>query len=102
MIFNFAILKPDKGNGIVVMKWSDYIFSGNSLFDNRHKFKKVFTNPTSTRLSSLQTYLSTLFKQDEISDDEFKFLRPIKLDNLAVRTDYPKLTNLLSLFPHFD
>ena len=74
MNFNFAILKPDKGSGIVVVERSDYIFSVHSLLDNPHIFKKVFTDPTSTRLTSIQTYLFTCFKRGEISDDEFKFL----------------------------
>ena len=61
---NFAILKPDKGNGIVLMKQSDYVTSVRSLFTDSTKFKKVPSDPTSTRLSSLQKYLSTLLKRN--------------------------------------
>ena len=67
MSVNFAILKPDKGNGIVILKRSDYINSLTSLFDNPNKFKKVLSDPTYTRLTSLQAYLSTLLKRGEIS-----------------------------------
>ena len=74
MNINFAILKPDKGNGIVILKRSDYISSFSSIFDNPLKFTKVSSDPTSTRLHSLQTYLSTLFKRGEITESEYKFL----------------------------
>ena len=56
------------------MKRSDYISSVSSIFDNPLKFTKGSSDPTSTRLHSLQTYLSTHFKQGEIT--EYKFLRP--------------------------
>ena len=61
MNISFAILKPDKGNGIVILKRSDYIGSVSSIFDNPQKFTKLYSHSTSTRLHSLQTYLSTLF-----------------------------------------
>ena len=58
----YAILKPDKGNGIVLMKRSDYVSSVKSLFADPNKFKKIVSDPTPTRLSSLQKYLLTLHK----------------------------------------
>ena len=73
---NFAILKPDKGNGIVVMKRSDYISSVKSLFTNSQKFTKLTSDPTTTNLASLQSYLHTLLKRNEITQTEYEFMRP--------------------------
>ena len=75
MIINFAILKLDKSNGIVFLKWSDYINSLTSLFGNPNEFK-VISDPTSTGLTSLQEYLSTLLKHGKISVNEFNCLQP--------------------------
>ena len=43
---DFAILKPDKGNSIVLMKQSDYVNSVISLFTGSSKFKKIMSDPT--------------------------------------------------------
>ena len=58
MNINFAILKPYKGNGIVILKRSDYISSVSSIFDNTLKFTKVSSDPTSTRLSRNLSFYS--------------------------------------------
>ena len=66
---NFAILKPDKGNSIVLMKRSDYVNSVRPPFTDSSKFKKIMSNPTPTRLSSLQKYLSTPLKQGQLTEN---------------------------------
>ena len=87
---NFAILKSDKGNGIVLMKHSDYITSVKSLL-NDTKFKKIISDPTPTRLSSLQKYLSTLLKRGEITANEYNFLCPrTKFQNYLVVMSFMK------------
>ena len=40
-----TILKPDKGNGIVILKLSDYISSLKSLFNNTTKFNCLNEDP---------------------------------------------------------
>ena len=72
----FAILKPDKGNGIVILKRSDYIDSLNSLFNDPTKFKRISHDLTSSRLSTLQAYLRKLLNRGEISECDHKHLRP--------------------------
>ena len=42
----FGILKPDKGNGIVLINHSDYITSIKSLFSDSSKFNKLDHDPT--------------------------------------------------------
>ena len=68
-----TILKPDKGNGIVILKRSDYISSLKSLFNNTTKFNSLNDDPASTRLNTLQNYLLTLLKRNEISESEFNY-----------------------------
>ena len=50
----FAILKPDKGNGIVPINRQDYVTSVKSVFSDCKKFSKLNSDLTLTRLHSLQ------------------------------------------------
>jgi hypothetical protein len=77
LIETFAILKPDKGNSIVLINRSDYVISIKSLFSDSSKFKKLDYDPTLTRLHSLQTYLLKLHKRNEITDEQLDALRPM-------------------------
>ena len=45
-----AILKPDKGNGVVLIDIIDYKKQLEDLFSDSTKFRKVDTDPTYTRL----------------------------------------------------
>ena len=73
---NYSILKPDKGNGIVIINRSDYIIAVECLFSDTSKFRQLPTDPTPTRLNTLQNYLSKLLNQGEISESEYSLLRP--------------------------
>ena len=96
----FSILKPDKGNGVVIMKKLDYISSVNSLFDNPLKFKKIPPDHTSIRLTSLHNYLSSLLKRGEISGDEFKFMLS-KAAHFGRAHGLPKTHKPFSNIPQF-
>ena len=76
MTKTLSILKPDKGNGIVVLKRSDYVTSLKSIFENKSKFTRLTNDPISTRLNTLQNYLLTLRNRNEISESEFNSMRP--------------------------
>ena len=52
-----TVLKPDKGNGIVLMDKSDYIHTVENIFSDSNKFKLITDDPTITRMKSLQNYL---------------------------------------------
>ena len=52
-----VIMKPDKGNGIVLLNEDDYTKSMEHLFSDKNKFKQLDSDPTLTRLSSLQSYV---------------------------------------------
>ena len=73
---NVAILKPDKGNGIVLLDVKDYSNSVEHLFKDPKKIQILDTDPTVTRLKSLQSYLRTLLKRNEITKAEFHMMRP--------------------------
>ena len=55
-----AISKPDKGNGVVLLKKADYPSSMTELFADRTKFRKLDKNNTLTQLTTSQTYLRWL------------------------------------------
>ena len=64
------------GNGIAILKRSDYIDSLNSLFNDPTKLKRIPHDLTSSRLATLQAYLRKLLNRGEISECEHKNLRP--------------------------
>ena len=47
------------------------------LFSDRSKFKVIQKDPTLTRLKTGQNYVNTMFKRNEISEEEKKQLRPL-------------------------
>ena len=94
---NHVIMKPDKGNSIILC--TNLM---EKVFTNKTKFKKLDSDPRITRLSSLQSYLHTLKNNSEITEAEFKAMRPRNPGSAKV-TGLPKihkqLNNLLSFRP---
>ena len=72
----FAILKQDKEQGTVLINHDDFINSLRKIFDDSTKFKKLAKDPTITRLTTVQSYLNTLFKRGEINESDKKAMRP--------------------------
>ena len=56
---DFVLLKPNKGNGIVQIKATEYYTSLEKLFSDKEKFKKITEDPTPTRLATLQVPKTT-------------------------------------------
>jgi uncharacterized protein (DUF927 family) len=71
-----VILKPDKGEGVVIISRSDYATSMETLFSNRKRFRVIKEDPTPTRLSSVQRYLRKLLERGEIDEATFQTIRP--------------------------
>ena len=71
-----AILKPDKGNGVVIVDIADYYDSLSPIFSDTKKFKKRNDDPTDTRLNTLQSYLCKLLNRGEITSEVHKEIRP--------------------------
>ena len=97
---DFAILKPDKGNGIVILNRSDYTKSLKSIFDDKSKFTRLKVDPTNTRLNTLQNYLLTLRKRNGISEADFNFMRP-KTANFGRAHGMPKTHKIFTGLPAF-
>ena len=71
-----VILKPDKGNGIVVISIANYYKSLYHLFSDTSKFRQLKEDPTQMRLLSLQNLLLKLKNRNEISESIYKQIRP--------------------------
>ena len=69
-----VILKPDKGNGIVLINKTEYNLAMKRLFSDRSKYKVIQKDPTLTKLKTVQNYVNTMFKRNKISEEEKKQL----------------------------
>ena len=97
---NFAILKPDKGNGIVLINKPDYVLCMQSIFDDRDKFREVKTDNSTTLVKSLQNYLCTLESRFEISSEEKSDMR--SMSGVVARAHgLPKIHKKFDLLPKF-
>ena len=72
----YMILKPDKGQGVVLIKKSDYQQSMERLFSYQRKFKVLNEDPSIRNLRTVQNYLNTLYDRGEITELENKEMRP--------------------------
>ena len=72
---NVAILKPDKGIGIVLLGNQDYIKLVEQLFKEQMKFEIFEKYPTISRMTTLQNYLRNLCNRGEISKAKFDQMR---------------------------
>ncbi len=73
----YAILKPDKGNGIVLIKINNYKLCMTDLFSDTNKFMKVNRHTTLTQLTTLQTCLKKVLNHGEITNDEYNNVQPV-------------------------
>ena len=71
-----VILKPDKGEGVVIVSRVDYETSMQELFSDRKRFRIIKEDLTPTRLSNIQRYLRNLQKRGEIDEATYKSIRP--------------------------
>ena len=55
-----VILKPGKGNGIVLLNATVYYNGLEKLFQEKLKFKQILEDPTPSRLTSMQRYLKNV------------------------------------------
>ena len=95
-----TVLKPDKGNGIVLMDKSDYIHAVGNIFGDSNKFKLITDDPTITRMKSLQNYLRKIRNRGELTKDEFNLCRP-KNEKPAKVHGLPKIHKSFDRIPKF-
>ena len=97
---DIAILKPDKGNGVVLLNNKNYTTSVGSLFKDTKTSRFLESDPTITRMKILQNYLSTLHEQNELTKEEYDTMRP-KNGKLARAHGLPKIRKKYDNIPKF-
>ena len=61
---------------MVLVQTIDYYNAVENLFSDPSKFKQIYNDPTSTRLTSLQRYLKELNKRGELPDAVYNNIHP--------------------------
>ena len=93
-------MKPDKGNGVVFCNNKDYTTFIRNLFKDTKKFKIIESESTITRMKTLQSYLRTLHKRNELTKEEYNAMRP-KNGKLDRAHCLPKIHKEYSNMPKF-
>ena len=96
----FVILKPDKGQGVVLLKKEDYITSMENLFSDRSKFMQVNEDTTIRRVETIKCYINTMFNRGEVTAEEVKQMRR-KGANRARARGLPKTHKTFENIPPF-
>ena len=97
---NVVTLKPDKGNGIVLLNTNHYNNGVEKLFQKKLKFKQFLEDPIPSRLSSVQRYLKKLNKRSKLTNDMYCKIR-LKSAKLAWPHGLPKIHNSFENIPSF-
>ena len=96
------ILKPDKGQGVVLIDKIDYYNSMERIFNDKTKFKVVNNDPTFRNLASVQNYLNTLVSRGKLTENDKMEMKP-KSARLGRAHGLPKInkdyTNIFSFRP---
>ena len=71
-----VLLKPDKGNGVVVLNRADYIKGIFNIINDTHKFKEIDSDPTIVREGKLQRFLRDLKRNGKIDKDIYTNIYP--------------------------
>ena len=95
-----VILRPDKGNGIVIMNRKDYICGMNNNINDRSKFKLSTADPISLRERQLQRFLRKLKNGRFFNDDLYKSVNPMG-SRPARMYGLPKLHKMFDTVPAF-
>ena len=64
------ILKPDKGQGVVLIDKIDYYNSMERIFNDKTKFKVVNNDPTFRTVALVQNSLNTLVSRGELTEND--------------------------------
>ena len=94
------ILKPDKGQGIVLINERDYYNLLVGLCCDKTKFQVLENDPTLTNHKTVQTYIQTLFKHGEITEKEKKEMRP-KASQVERAQGLPEIHKSYNTLPSF-
>ena len=95
------ILRPDKGNGVVIMNRKDYICGMNNIINDRSKFKLLTEDPTPLRKGQLQRFLRKLKNEGFLMMMYIKVFILRVLDKLEC-TAYLNYLKFFTLCQHLD
>ena len=87
---DIVLLKPDKGNGVVILDRRDYDLGIQNIIQDRSKFKPLSQDPTLQREGKLQRLLRKLSKKGHFEDDNYSRIYP-KGSNPARIYGLPKM-----------
>jgi hypothetical protein len=73
---DLVFIRPDKGNGIVVMNCLNYINKMNIIISDPSKFTKLQSDPTQQREQRLQRFLLRLYKDGSLDQSTYTPIRP--------------------------
>ena len=73
---DIIILKPDKGNGVVILNKIDYVKGIYDIINDKNKFKELNNDPTINREGKLQRFLRDLKKKGKIDKDAYNSIYP--------------------------
>ena len=73
---DIVILKPDKGNSVVILDKTIYNNGLYEIINDNTKFKRLQEDPTLAREDKLQRFLRGLKKKQCLTDDEYKDIYP--------------------------
>ena len=95
-----VILKPDKGNGIVLLNTNDYNNGVEKLFQKKLKFKQFLEDLIPSRLSSVQRYLKKLNERSKLTNNMYCKIR-LKSAKLTWPHGLPKIHYIFENIPSF-
>ena len=95
-----VILKPDQGDGIVLLNANGYYNGIKKLFQDKLKFKQILEDPNPSSLTSVQRYLKKFNKRSELRNDTYDKIQPISA-KLARAHGLPKIHKLFKNIPLF-
>ena len=96
---NIIIVRPDKGNGVVILDKNIYLSKMHDLISDKTKFKCLKKDPTITRQEKLQKRLRGLRDQGFLSDQEKEEIYPVG-SRPARLYGLPKLHKLPNINSH--
>ena len=104
---DIAILRPDKGNGVVIMDAITYKSKMYELLNNESKFKQLTSDPTKLREGQLQRYLRKLNNKGYFDESIYDYIYPAgslpsrlygtpKIHKIKEKSDIPPLRLIVS------
>ena len=107
------IMKPNKGNGVVILDWKLYYNAIEEIISATSKFKKLSEDPSLKCEASLQCFLCNLKQKNSFNEIEYDKLYPSgfapahiygapKMQKFSSSDSFPKLYLIVSSIDTFN